>query len=652
MPIAPDLSGCALDGRYELHAVIGEGAFGRVYSGRDRRLERPVAIKMIKPWWAEDPEWVENFEREARLLARVSDPGIVQIFDVGQAAEGLYYVSELVDGESLAVQLRRGALAPWDAAGVAEQLCRALGHAHAQSVVHRDVKPANILFTADGRVKVGDFGVARLAEGSSDGASATIVGTPRYMAPEQARGRAITPATDVYSVGIVLYEMLSGRPPFTERSVVELALRHLNDTPGPLPASTPVELRAIVERALAKSPTHRYRDGREMADALGHAQQSAPPRHAHAHAHTGRTRQRTTAARPPARLAAGAGAVPPVPPRLPARPLRPPPTALPRPHRPELTRRARMSPRRNVNPAGRRRSMAALVLAFALLIGMSVTAVIIGASGHVVVPRLTGLTRAAVRTRARHLSLEPSFRKRYDARVRKGRVIAQTPRAGRRVADGSTIHIVVSAGPPPVTVPPLAGDAAADAQRALAKAGLHARMKTVIAPGVAAGTVTSQSPGPGIRIPRGGRVTLNVAEVPAWKPVTSISGGNHSETVGFHIRGSRWRIVYTMGFQGTCTWVIFCSGPNAVVTGPSASGAGSSSTGSTGTGASGTGASGTGASNIGSSSTGASGTRTGFGLSDGGRQTRGFNSGRGAYRLTVSPGGDDARWTLWVEDYY
>jgi len=251
MPHAPDLSGRALDGRYELHAVIGEGTFGRVYRGRDRRLDRPVAIKVIKPWWAEDPVWVRSFEREAQLLARVHDPGIVQIFDVGHANEGLYYVAELVDGESLAARLRRGPIPPSEAREIAEQLCRALAPAHAQRIVHRDIKPANVLLSADGRIKVADFGVARLAEGSTDGAGATIVGTPRYMAPEQARGQPTSPATDVYAIGIVLYEMLAGRPPFSERSAVELALRHLHDPPPPLPASTPSALAAIVERSLA-----------------------------------------------------------------------------------------------------------------------------------------------------------------------------------------------------------------------------------------------------------------------------------------------------------------------------------------------------------------------------------------------------------------
>ncbi len=268
MPHAPDLSGSALNDRYELHVVIGEGAFGRVYRGWDRRLERRVAIKMIKPWWAEDPDWAESFDREARLLARISHPGIVQIFDVGQASEGLYYVSELVDGESLADRLTRGPLQALEAAMVSEQFCRALGQAHAQRVIHRDVKPANILISADGRVKVGDFGVARLTEGSSDGASATIVGTPRYMAPEQARGRHAIPATDVYSAGVVLYEMLAGRPPFTERGAVELALRHLRDEPASLPAGTPVALVQIVDRALAKDPAMRYADATAMADAL------------------------------------------------------------------------------------------------------------------------------------------------------------------------------------------------------------------------------------------------------------------------------------------------------------------------------------------------------------------------------------------------
>src|SRR5881392_3874780 len=152
MPRAPEATGSVLDGRYELHTVVGEGAFGRVYRGRDRRLDRVVAVKVIKPWWAEDPAWADKFEREARLLARVSDPGIVQIFDVGQTHEGLYYVAEFVDGESLASRLERDPLDPAEARGIAEQLCRALARAHAKRIVHRDIKPANVLITSAGQV--------------------------------------------------------------------------------------------------------------------------------------------------------------------------------------------------------------------------------------------------------------------------------------------------------------------------------------------------------------------------------------------------------------------------------------------------------------------------------------------------------------------
>src|SRR5579875_1791071 len=143
MPVAPDLAGSALQGRYELHRLIGEGTFGRVYRGLDRRLRREVAIKVIKPWWAEDPAWAERFEREAQLLARLSHPNIVQIYDVGQSGESLWYVAELVEGESLAARLRRGPLPPDGAADIAAQLCAALAQMHAGQLIHRDIKPAN-----------------------------------------------------------------------------------------------------------------------------------------------------------------------------------------------------------------------------------------------------------------------------------------------------------------------------------------------------------------------------------------------------------------------------------------------------------------------------------------------------------------------------
>jgi hypothetical protein len=627
MPQAPDLTGCALDDRYELHALIGEGAFGRVYRGRDRRLRRAVAIKVIKPWWTEDPEWVGSFEREAQILARVSDPGIVQIFDVGHAREGLYYVSELVEGESLADRLQRGALAPGHASGIAEQLCRALAHAHARRIVHRDVKPANILLSLEGRVKVGDFGVARLAEGSTDGPSATIVGTPRYMAPEQARGWPTSPATDVYSVGIVLYEMLSGRPPFTEKSAVELALRHVQDPPPPLPASAPRELSEIVARALAKDPAHRYETAAEMADALAGARQTASSAHAGSRrSRAARTRAtiRSSGRRAgPARSLRPVGA--PSPPAGTATEPSPPPPRLrsaegrkrTRGHAPDATRvAARMSPRRNVNPAARRRSAAALTLAFMLVLAMAGAALVLGASKHVRVPALSHLRRSVIASRAQRLGLRAVFTSRYSEAPR-GTAIAQAPAPRALLRQGAKVRVVLSAGLAPVAIPQLIGQPSMQARSALERLGLRSVLTPVPAPGVRPGTVNAQTPRAGSQAPAHSTIWLSVSEVPRWRALTSITGSSAQTSVPFRIRGTRFRVLYSMGYQGTCTLIFICSGPSAEVANLS------------------------------------NGTRAaGFDLGDGSGQTRVVQSGPGRYQIKLSPGSDTARWSIEVEDYH
>jgi hypothetical protein len=485
--------------------------------------------------------------------------------------------------------------------------------------------------TTDGRVKVGDFGIARLAESSTDGASATVVGTPRYMAPEQARGRRVSPATDVYSVGIVLYEMLAGRPPFTERSAVELAMRHLNDQPAPLPPATPPGLQEIVAQAVAKQPVERYRDGVEMAFALVAARLEEPVRSRSGLVRRPRPRARrrshTPSAAPPTPVPAippgrgdrGRQNQPPPPrerPSLGRPPGRRPPASGPRTSPPPSTRMApRFSRRRNTNPPGRRRAAAALGLAFVLLAAMIVVAVAVGTTGHVRVPRLSGLKKSAVKAKARRLSLQPSFSHRYSGE-RKGTVIAQRPRPGTRLTDGSSIAVVLSAGPRPVKVPQLAGELSSDAQAALSRVGLKSGTTLVVAPGVPGGTVTSQSPAPGSKLTPGSRVSLNIAEVPQWRPLTTFSGSDGTRLLQFRVRGLEWRVVYTMGYVGTCTFVIFCSGPSAQVTRTSGS------------------------------------YNVGFGLNDGDRQTRVFQSGPGVYRLQISPGNDTARWSMSIEDHY
>jgi eukaryotic-like serine/threonine-protein kinase len=625
MPKAPNLENVALDGRYELHALIGEGAFGRVYRGRDRRLARSVAVKVIKPWWAEDPEWVAAFEREAQLLASVSDPGIVQIYDVGSAPEGLYYVAELVEGRSLVDRLREGPVAPAEARGIAEQLAGALASAHGRRVIHRDVKPANVLISRTGQVKVTDFGVARLAEGSTDGVHGTIVGTPRYMAPEQASGLGATPATDVYGVGVVLYEMLAGRPPFQGTSVVELAFSHVHDTPPPLPPHVSAPLADVVGRALAKDPHERFADGRAMARALSEADAGAvvidqAPTRRHLAAGEGVT----AVLDPPAPPVAPLTAAPPEPPEpsAPSDPSDPsdpserpessgPPGGKIPPTRPA----APYSPRQNVNPSGRRRRIA--LLGFVVLLGLGMVAAAIALTpGRVRVPNLHGFTRARVDGTLRHDHLKASFDYRYS-RSAKGTVIAQEPGHGIRVKDGTTVSVTMSAGPAPVPVPDVTGQPEGSAEATLAHAKLGATVTTVPAPGVSPGQVTAQSPHAGVKILPHATVALSVAEVPQWRGLTSFSGVTSGSSVPFRIRGTQWRMVYDMGYRGACSLVFICSGPSATVT------------------------------NV---KTGAPVQH--FDLDEGSARVWTFKSGPGVYEIAITPGSDNARWAVRVQDYY
>ena len=606
MPRAPDLAGSALDGRYELLGVLGEGSFGRVYRGRDLRLGRLVAVKVIKPWWAEDDAWAERFQREARLLARVSDPGVVRIYDFGEAEEGPYYVTELVEGESLADRLRRGALPPEQARAIAEQLCAALAGAHREGVLHCDVKPANVLLGEDGRVRVGDFGVARLAEGTSQAPAATVAGTPLYMSPEQARGLPTTAATDVYSAGVVLYEMLAGRPPFSHGSVVELGLRHLQDPPPPLPASVPAPLRAVVERAMAKQPRERYADGGEMQRALGElagASTTAPPVAAPALDGEGGGATRVLDRGGAATHALDRGAQRTRVLGEGGRGSAPPPVA-PR------------TPRRRGGPRRRRAwiALAAVLGAAAALVAVLLAG---GGAAKTTVPELRKLPRGGVQARAKRLHVRPVFSARHSE-APAGIAIAQSPAPGTRVEEGSRVRVVMSSGPPPVTVPDVVGKAASTAEGTVADAGLRYSLTHVAAPGTAPGTVVRQSPASPSRAPRGSTIALSLAETPEWRTLTSFSGTDDGKSVPFKILGDRWRVVYGMSYKGTCLLILVCDGPSAEA----------------------------------HAVDGGGGSAGGFDLGEGEDESHTFTTGPGVYQLAISGGRDSAQWSMTVQDYY
>jgi len=228
-------AGDRVGGRYRLERLLGGGGMALVYAASDDRLDRTVALKVLADNLAEHVEIRERFLREARIAARLAHPHIVEVYDSGQG-ERPYIVMEYVDGATLADELRRrGPLAPHEAGALVAQAADGLAHAHAAGVVHRDVKPENLLVDADGALKIADFGIAHAVEGTRLTSTGAVLGTASYLAPEQATGDTVTPATDVYALGAVLYELLTGRPPHTGTTLTELLARKL-EQPVPLPS--------------------------------------------------------------------------------------------------------------------------------------------------------------------------------------------------------------------------------------------------------------------------------------------------------------------------------------------------------------------------------------------------------------------------------
>src|ERR687884_690517 len=267
MSTSDTLIGRTFDTRYVIERKLGSGGMADVYLAEDQELGRRVALKLLDDRHASDAQFVERFRREAQSAAGLNHPNIVSIYDRGDA-EGTYYISmEYLDGRTLKELLVRNGPTPIPIAiDYARQILSALAFAHRNGIVHRDIKPHNIVVGPDGRLKVTDFGIAR--SGASQMTEAgSIVGTAQYLSPEQARGAPVDPRSDIYSVGVVLYEMLTGKVPFTGDTPVEIAMKHLSqvpELPSELRPNIPHDLDAVVMRALAKDPEQRYGTAEEM----------------------------------------------------------------------------------------------------------------------------------------------------------------------------------------------------------------------------------------------------------------------------------------------------------------------------------------------------------------------------------------------------
>ena len=417
-----------VDGRYRVLSPLGSGGMADVYCAEDTHLGRQVALKVLYRRFAQDAEFVERFKREAQSAAGLTHPNVVNVFDRGQH-DGTYYIAmEYLPGRTLKeVISERGALDQESVIDIGVQILRAASFAHRRGVVHRDLKPHNVMLDDAGNAKVTDFGIAR-AGASEMTEAGSIMGTAQYLSPEQAQGQAANAQSDLYSVGIILYELLTGRLPFDGESAVSIAVQHLNDPPTPISALRPdvaPELEAAVMRALAKDPADRWADADEFIRALEGARSGLAVQ----------PLGQDTAAFAPVPVAAVA-----------------------------------------VEEEERKRRWPWIALGLTALL-LALGALLLAGGDQVEVENVVGQPEAVAVDRLQDDGFEGDVDRRPDL-APLGEVIHQDPAAGADADEGSTVNLVVSTGAPEVTVPTVAGFSEKRAVRELSDAGCESRKDT------------------------------------------------------------------------------------------------------------------------------------------------------------------------------
>jgi beta-lactam-binding protein with PASTA domain/tRNA A-37 threonylcarbamoyl transferase component Bud32 len=515
------------DGRYRIVRKLGAGGMANVYLAEDQELGRRVAIKILNERHANDEQFVERFRREAKNAAALTHPNIVSIYDRGEA-EGTYYIAmEYLDGRSLKELIVSRGPAPVNVAlEYARQILAALRFAHRHGIVHRDIKPHNVLVDGEGRLKVTDFGIAR-AGASQMTEAGSIVGTAQYLSPEQAHGSAVDQRSDLYSLGVVLYELLTGTAPFHGDTPVEIAMKHLSHAPEPpsaLRPDIPQELDWVVMRALAKDPEDRYQGAEEMDADLERVARGAPV--AAATEESATQVMRAPIAPPVATPTAGATMI------APRR------TALPPPPR-EYYDYGEPSRRRPVWPW----FVALLFVVAAGAGGWYVYHQLRSPSvPKVAVESYINETQTQAADQIDQIGLVPKLKQETSETVQKGLVIKQDPAEGTSVAKGGTVTIWVSTGKPTVQIPNLVGATRSDALKQIRNLKLVPDVRSV--PGGTAGQVTATSPAAGKTVVVGSSVRINVASGPPQVPVPKVVGETLSKATA-DLRGLHFKVNVT-----------------------------------------------------------------------------------------------------------
>jgi len=494
-----------VDGRYRVLERIGSGGMADVYRAEDLQLGRDVALKILYRRFSEDPEFVERFRREASSAAGLQHPHVVSVYDRGEW-DGTYYIAmEHLDGRSLKrIVLEEGPLDPARAVDLVSQILRAAKFAHKRGIIHRDLKPHNVIVDSEGRAKVTDFGIA-LAGASDMTQTGSIMGTAQYLSPEQAQGQAVTGQSDLYAIGVILFELLTGRIPFDGESAVTIALKQVQEQaipPSRLRPGIAPDLDAVVLRALEKDPARRFSDAEEFIVALEDVASRLGDGGSAATSSTGVTSVAAAGVAGAAAAAAYGHAgdqhtqVPGTMPAVSAYDGYAYPTTAP----PEPEPR---------DDDGRKWWLA-------LLLGLLIAGAIIGglllAGGQkVTVPRVVGADEASAQQRLRTDGFSTDVVRKTDDNAPKGQVIGQIPGPGTKLEKGGTVTLTVSDGPGTVRVPAVSGQGRLAASKALRDAGFLIREREAFSAEVGENRVISTTPQEGTALEKGATVTIVVS---------------------------------------------------------------------------------------------------------------------------------------------